>query len=49
MASNQTLEHAIREAVCDYLGHHEYEVVKIVLKYFSNESSVTCIEKRLKT
>ena len=47
MPSNQTLECAIREAVCDYLGHPDSEVVKIALKYFSNESSVTRIEKRL--
>ena len=47
MASNRTLERAIREDVCDYLGHHDNEIVKIALKYFSNEYSVTRIEKRL--
>ena len=47
MASNQTLERAIKEPVCDYLGHHHNEVVKIALKYFNNEYSVTHIEKRL--
>ena len=47
MALNRTLERAIREDVCDYLGHHDNEIVKIALKYFSNEYNVTRIEKRL--
>ena len=38
MALRQTREREIREAVCDYLGHHDNEVVKITFKYFSNDT-----------
>ena len=47
MSSAQTLVHEIKEALRDYLGHHDNEVVKIALEYFSAECSVTHTENRL--
>ena len=47
MALRQTLDHEITVAVCECLSHHDSEVVKIALKYFNAEYSVTHIEERL--